>query len=74
MVCFMLQMDFTHARFCNTMYWVIWKILVLQLLQVLTHFIIQHQNITFINITTDLNRKILRNHHTHCDRCKFPQT
>lgn len=41
----------------------VWKILIywiMQFIQVLTHFFIQHQNITFINATTDLIWKAFR--------------
>ena len=42
---------------------VIWKILVhwdMQILQMLKHPIIQYQKVTFVNITTDLIRKVLK--------------
>lgn len=49
-----LKVSFTYARFCNTMDWVNWKMLLLQILKMLTHFITQYQTITIIKVLQEL--------------------
>ena len=59
-----LNRNFTHAQFCNTLYWSFWKHWFAALYQsskcltVAYHYTIS--KITFINITTHLPRKVFK--------------
>lgn len=49
-----------HDFIISLIIWKIWILWVIQILQILTRFVMQHQWIEFINITTTLIRKILQ--------------
>lgn len=52
-----LNRSFTHS-FCNMIHWLFGKYLFMLILQILAHFIIQNCKVLFINITTELIKKV----------------